>query len=168
MRNIRQDFYNLTTYLNLSMFDEFKYYLSKLLTFTTGRHDLNDIYKVEEEVEINDKGEVVNIPPLILNSIIQKKYDFLKILLKYGHPKNLKFEIYTDKSTIQFLIDNINDDEGEIIDIFFTPNELLFAVEIFDDTPKNFIVSNKNGKNLISYAIDNNKPNIAIALQRFL
>ena len=54
MRNIRQDFYNLTTYLNLSMFDEFEYYLSKLLTFTTGRHDLNDIYKVYLE-EIKNK-----------------------------------------------------------------------------------------------------------------
>jgi hypothetical protein len=83
MRNIRQDFYNLTNYLNMNMIQEFEYYLQKLLTYTTGRHDINDIYKVEDEVEINDKGEVVNIPPLILNSILQKKFNFLKVLLKY-------------------------------------------------------------------------------------
>ena len=74
MRNIKQDFYNLTNFLNNNMLSEFEYYLQKLLSFTTGRHDINNIYKVENEVEINDKGEVINIPPLICNSILFKLY----------------------------------------------------------------------------------------------
>jgi len=170
MRNIRQDFYNLTNYLNMNMIQEFEYYLQKLLTYTTGRHDINDIYKVEDEVEINDKGEVVNIPPLILNTIIQKKFDFLKVLLKYGHPKNLLFDVYTDTSILHFLIDSLKDDEGKNIEIFFTPNEIQFAVEIFDDTPKNSILSRKNKHNVdaITHAYNNQKTKIASILQKFI
>ena len=73
MRNIRQDFYNLTTYLNLSMFDEFEYYLSKLLTFTTGRHDLNDIYKLKEQIILSE--EVPTFIKILLNYVRKMKFD---------------------------------------------------------------------------------------------
>lgn len=166
MRNIIQDFYNLTNFLNMNMINEFEHYLKKLLTYTTGRHDINDIYKVENEVDINNKGEVFDIPPLILNCIIQRKYNFLQVLLKYGHPKNLQFDIYTDKSILQFFIDNLNDDESDIITLFFTKNELQFAIEIFNDNPKNFILSKNN--DAIAYAKNKAKPHIALALEKFL
>jgi len=170
MRNIRQDFYNLTNYLNMNMIQEFEYYLQKLLTYTTGRHDINDIYKVEDEVEINNKGEVVNIPPLILNTILQKKFNFLQILMKYGHPKNLKFDIYTDKCILHFFIDKLSDGEAEKISTLFTPNEIQFAVEIFDDNPKKYILCRKNSYNVdaITYAYNNHKTKIASILKNFI
>jgi hypothetical protein len=163
MRNIKQDFYNLTNFLNNNMLSEFEYYLQKLLSFTTGRHDINNIYKVENEVEINDKGEVINIPPLICNSILQNKYDFFQTLLIYGHPKNLKFSFYTEKSLLQFFIDHLTDDESFLVEIFFTPNEIEYAVEIFDDNPKKFI-----SHNAITYAKKNNKHKIALVLEKYL
>jgi hypothetical protein len=92
------------------------------------------------------------------------------VLLKYWHPKNLLFDVYTDTSILHFLIDSLKDDESENIEIFFTPNEIQFAVEIFDDTPKNSILSRKNKHNVdaITHAYNNQKTKIASILQKFI
>ena len=81
----------------------------------------------------------------------------------YGHPKNLKFSFYTEKSLLQFFIDHLTDDESFLVEIFFTPNEIEYAVEIFDDNPKKFI-----SHNAITYAKKNNKHKIALVLEKYL
>lgn len=152
----------IINFVDRNNLEGFNRYLDILLSTENGRRVFSDMIvdEFEDPLDIDPELGASVVPPLIFYLIDEGKHEYVKSLIQHGHPYDDDF-LYEDNdgyeyNVIEYLIDSTDDrNQNDINKIGIILDAIPNAEEFIEV------------ENLIQFAEDNDKTNIARFLEEY-